>query len=954
MSKSLYLCCLVWLSLPGCVELPIIEEGICGNRVIEAGEDCDGPGSWLSGPDGTPLQCGSADSSHGCSFVCEPSETPFSCPPGWGCGADGRCRPPSGGFLALPGSAGSFVEDFTLGDVDGDTTPDVIGLAGQALSVRYGDGVGDFDDASDVLIPAPSGPVGFTHFTSEERIDALVPIPQGFFTLAGEQGRSLQPYNHASFRLPDVENGRVVSMQAYLGQPGSPDLDREHLLMLELQDIIGPIDASFMNFVESGAGFEHNAIQLPKSVRKLAGEVPVADLDGDGISEFALAFRNDDKVRLYTAEGIEEQSDAALDLRPVVYPGVPGQPQAPHQLDLPADHELARAGIALFDVDGDDALDLVAATDHETDGPRVLLWRNQGDGTFAADAELADVFCTRYQVPLASCPDVPWPLAVSDFDGDGVPDYVFADGIALSTDDNGDGLADFVTPVSASPGGGSWQLAVIVDINGDGALDVAAASSERLGVDILVNAADAGTPGLFNPFHVHSASPVAFLRTGDFNGDLVQDIAIVSRDQVDPPLVPDRLLVVYGGVADGPTEALDMGSPGQVASIDSTSLVLDPAAPDAVADLIVMAYPLGGSPELQLSFFPGNASRKLVSPFFLPFSPYQVAALSAGHFNNPENPAGEPLDRVLDVVLVLAPRDDLEPIEPALAHLLAVVHGMRSEEQPGQVGFISNRVLTLPDVGVFSAPCALWVSGDIDPQGIDGAHELIGIDNGIDCDGREPSRLLIARDIREALPTEALSPEAGEQLQYQEAPPLPVASLIDLGVALDIDGVGVRDLRVVDLDRDRRPDLLISMRGADESGRLVILWNHPDCGGQVGFCAEHATIVTPAVGAVATLESILDAAAIQLDTDEALELAVLHERGVQRLDVDENRTFVDGGSLSARGPEPGGSSGRLRVRDVDGDGLQDLISSEGGRLQVYLQQRGLTAGERPPGVEPMP
>ena len=61
-----------WL---GCTDLPVITPGICGNGVLEPGEDCDGVG-----PEGAA--CAAPDEAHGCELVCSEA----ACPTGWACG----------------------------------------------------------------------------------------------------------------------------------------------------------------------------------------------------------------------------------------------------------------------------------------------------------------------------------------------------------------------------------------------------------------------------------------------------------------------------------------------------------------------------------------------------------------------------------------------------------------------------------------------------------------------------------------------------------------------------------------------------------------------------------------------------------------------------------------------------------------------------------------------------
>src|SRR5205814_1078713 len=72
---------------PSCASLPSIQANVCGNGVIESGEDCDSAASK-----GT--RCRAQDEVSSCRFDCSEGT---DCPKGFLCGAgDSVCRAPSG------------------------------------------------------------------------------------------------------------------------------------------------------------------------------------------------------------------------------------------------------------------------------------------------------------------------------------------------------------------------------------------------------------------------------------------------------------------------------------------------------------------------------------------------------------------------------------------------------------------------------------------------------------------------------------------------------------------------------------------------------------------------------------------------------------------------------------------------------------------------------------------
>ncbi len=75
--------------------------------------------------------------------------------------------------------------------------------------------------------------------------------------------------------------------------------------------------------------------------------------------------------------------------------------------------------------------------------------------------------------------------------------------------------------------GGPITSAKIADFNGNGYLDVATASNASLNVE-LYN----GTPGpLFAGSIISTSAPVQSLAVGDFDGDLIPDLAVLEASR---------------------------------------------------------------------------------------------------------------------------------------------------------------------------------------------------------------------------------------------------------------------------------------------------------------------------------------------------------------------------------------------------------------------------------------
>ena len=109
--------------LAGCTDFPTFPKGECGNRVIEAPEDCDYFGlekGTICRPKGTDGECHLDCSVH------NGVRTP--CPKGWGCDSESICRTPSGRFESASDPVDVGAWSLASGDFDGDGRGDVMSL----------------------------------------------------------------------------------------------------------------------------------------------------------------------------------------------------------------------------------------------------------------------------------------------------------------------------------------------------------------------------------------------------------------------------------------------------------------------------------------------------------------------------------------------------------------------------------------------------------------------------------------------------------------------------------------------------------------------------------------------------------------------------------------------------------------------------------------------------------
>ncbi len=166
--------------------------------------------------------------------------------------------------------------------------------------------------------------------------------------------------------------------------------------------------------------------------------------------------------------------------------------------------------IAMADFDGDGDLDVVVSNSGSNyEGTTISLFRNQGNGTFAAQEQ----FAVGTQ---------PVGLAVADFDSNGTADLAVANNGYLNQGNTvsllrNNGSGGFLPAVTYAAGSGPYKLAA-GDLNGDGRPDLAIA---RAGQKVSVMLNQGGTFGNYVEYNV--LSPIGT--------DAYQAIALADVDR---------------------------------------------------------------------------------------------------------------------------------------------------------------------------------------------------------------------------------------------------------------------------------------------------------------------------------------------------------------------------------------------------------------------------------------
>ncbi|RMH41648.1 MAG: VCBS repeat-containing protein, partial [Deltaproteobacteria bacterium] len=548
-----------------------------------------------------------------------------------------------------------------------------------------------------------------------------------------------------------------------------------------------------------------------------------------------------------------------------------------------------------------DGLDLLVGARGPT-GPTLLVAYNNGAGVLDAFARSESAF-DRLTPAL--------PLAAADLNGDGKADYVSGDAVWIT--DYGlpavPGPPVALVPLAFRVGDAPWSDAAIGDLNGDARPDVAVAFDGTDGIDVYLGTAS----GLFNKFHVDTAGPPFALRTGDFDGDLVGDLAFAISGL---GAAPDEVAVAFGSPAGGPEPPIVMGQLDFVRILEPMSSVVDLESVDAIADLLVLSDEFPDRDAVSIAILTGNSGRRMLAPFTLQYEDengdqFDVPSrLAVGDFVPLRDAAG---DDHLDIITVAQPQRNLdgtsEVPEPEPADRVFHMWRVPSDGPGAALNALNASFTELPAGAEFEARCGEWTPADLDG---DGFHEIVGLDGSWSCYGGvdSPPPSIVVADV------------AG-----------------DLGVTrfgLDVPYRAPDKLAAADLDADGDDDLLVLFRGQArpsaggntsdpaEGAAIVVWWND---GGELQLASESSFVVPGA-------HLLFDVAPARLSGDDDIpELVVLTDAGLFAASLDpDTATYQD---LHRLVGEP--AEGRLAVGDVDGDGLDDVAFTDGtGDVHVYL------------------
>lgn len=687
--RSFFLFPLLAASLLSCTELPTIEENRCGNGFIEVGEDCDEfVASAKKDESRTGAICNASGTVNQCRYSCK---SDAECQPypvsetgsGWRCGVDNVCRQPLGqapffvpASTLIPGSA----DDLFPGDFDGDGRKDILAVGQAGFDIHYIAGDGSL--AKSLSIPgAPVVPAIGKLTTSTTVDDFTLDVGQGIGVMLGQTGQTVEPTSYLSL---DIK-------KRYSGIVGANAPDDVRLVVVDtgdknsVGDAQGPKPLALVRgkikgvvtttLIDSAA--DPNMPQkvslgeLTVDLQKLLWSIPVSFL---GPAPLLGAYRQ----RFLLAE---QGADSVL----VVDPG--GSSPA-LKITLPQDFRVH--GAAFFaDVNADGFADILVGAARCTEVPTNFacvadLEVAYGDGaggffsgTIPPLSGTTSPYVRVYPNGEMTPPpksiaemDPYLPLAVGQLNVDPGLDFVNALGIYVSDSVANPTCTNTTNHYCRSErpsAGETWSEAQIGDFNANGHLDVAATSKGTGGIDFFNGL---GT-GVFNTFSIPTEGIATHLAVGDFDGDLLTDLAF---DSVTPRGQDEKhtLFVSFGGTSGAPALPRSMGEVPhllQIVAGNITSL-----GSDAAADIVLLAGTPGAvdtdgrpNPDWKVGLSLGNSTRQLQAPlvFFAPGS-IRIEGLpmasAIGRFDGDSAPANKTQLEHADLAALVASLEDVMPV----------------------------------------------------------------------------------------------------------------------------------------------------------------------------------------------------------------------------------------------------------------------------------------------------
>ncbi len=546
-----------------------LAQDVCGNGVVDPGEDCDKNDPRCVG---CGITCDLATGQATADGTCEA----YGDSAGFVCGADGFCHAPSGTFeqvsrFSMPTTS------YIVTDINGDRVGDVLVQSQTSVTAMFGTGGGGITAAT-AQTPVLHGPAAFARVDTDGSIDTLLPTADGIVSFTSAFGVP------APFPFSIKAGGGSGQRKPLLITP----LGLGHLGVLAADRITDDLVYFVLDPSQFGPDSGPLKISLEVSVCGAKGaDVKLADIGSflttPGHQIFALT--------LHPAGAAAKECVLAADFSNT-NPPYTIVPVVPPTTILPESRPVLgnlRAGVC----------------------PSLVLAQSGNVVEFAPATLTPPCSFQNASTTFDSGVDLSEPVAI-------VPLSPTLANPALSTN----ALVTSTGVFAVNPGAVimSTQLMYpsdrplssvrVTDLDRDGDLDLVASSEGSDDLDIL----DRRT-GLFDSFirtRFDTAGPVELFELGDFDGNEVPDIVYVERGATS-----QRLQIAYG-TTDQLLPGVTVGAFHEATALIPSSFA-DSADPFRVIDDLVFLFFEEGSDELQLSLLHGGTQRTMLA-FFDPSS----------------------------------------------------------------------------------------------------------------------------------------------------------------------------------------------------------------------------------------------------------------------------------------------------------------------------------------------
>ncbi len=565
-----------------CKKMDDIKTGLCGNAVIEPGEDCD------SFPNGEGTSCVPPGKENECRLSCiaaDDGEKP-KCPQGWGCGLDGICRVSSGSY-ALVGSAtpvGAW--SARTGDFDGDGKKDVLTLGPSDPMGKVRTRIHYFNDQAEIsdshtMTTLMASPLVVN--LKSDASDDLVSGVHGIVSWNGSVDRKMLPSATSSIDFK-TKNVRIIPINV-----SSSSGRYSWTMFIRADSEVGTI-------IDTNGATENIRLGDAELFNSLVSDpAKTVRLNESYCPSFILAFKGEKKISVFTPcyvseTGLEWNSDLG---------------QITISLSDPVE-----SGAAFTDINSDGFVDVIASVKTDS-GNKIRIgygndigihFSSSPDAIYIPDDQLSSEFWSLTNVETQEAADVTsLPLESGWFGNSFGISFVFPTLMYVDANDSDpyfEGIPEYITVNEREHG--AWSSAIISDINADWLGDVIVSSSEELDI------------GVFNlgwtindRYSIPTLGPVSHMIVTDVDGDSLNDI-VYSQTSLTGGR--DALFVSYGQPLKAPT------APIKFAEFDSVAQIVP-----ADKGVQVLSFPSDAGPDNQASVsqFIGTSDHQLLSQGFL-------------------------------------------------------------------------------------------------------------------------------------------------------------------------------------------------------------------------------------------------------------------------------------------------------------------------------------------------